>query len=184
VETAVFVLAAVVAIATALGVVLARTPVYSAIFLIANFFSLATLYLLLNASFLAAVQVLVYAGAIMVLFLFVVMLLSPGKELQRLGGLPGQLVGAIVVVVISLASLAWLATQAVAYVGTPSVWYQVHSHSLSSDYGTAPALGRALFNRYLLPFEVTALLLLVAVVGVVLLARQSPTPEPTSEGTP
>jgi NADH-quinone oxidoreductase subunit J len=167
VEAVVFAVAAAIAVMAALGVVLARTPVLSVILLIVNFFALAALYLVLSASFLAAVQVLVYAGAIMVLFLFVVMLLSPGREPRRLGGLPGQLAGAVALVALSLLSLAWLV---LASPGTISSSLP----PISGDYGTAPALGRALFTRYLLPFEATAFLLLVAVVGVVLLARRHP----------
>jgi NADH-quinone oxidoreductase subunit J len=137
-----------------------RNPVTSAMFLVMTIVSLAGLFVLLHAFFLAAVQILVYAGAVMVLFLFVIMLLDLKEEERRKIKILG-VIGAVIAVggfmLIFLKGLALSPLKA-------SV-----SPTLSGD--TAD-LGRLLFTQYLLPFEIVSLLLLVAVVGVVLLSKK------------
>ena len=137
-----------------------RNPVTSAMFLVLTICAMAGLFVLLNAFFLAAVQILVYAGAVMVLFLFVIMLLATGDEVRPEGrtALP---LGAFV----AAAALAVeLATVMVAKRGDDAV--------LPAGFGSTEALAERLFSRWALPFEVTSLLLMVAVVGAVVLARR------------
>jgi NADH-quinone oxidoreductase subunit J len=154
-------LAAVVLI-TALGVVLSRNAIYAALFLVANFSFVAVLYLILGAPFIAMTQVTVYAGAIMVLFLFVIMLLGIEK-LPETSALYGQrwlavalgLVGLVVIgslVVARWGNLLPLAEQA-------------------ADYASPEKVGLLLFTKYSLPFEITSIILLVAVIGAVVLTR-------------
>jgi NADH-quinone oxidoreductase subunit J len=137
-----------------------RNPVTSAMFLVLTIASLAGLFVLLHAFFLAAVQVLVYAGAVMVLFLFVIMLLDLRAEERRkikAFGLAAGLISVGAIVAIFLYSLAN------SPLGSNS--------SLTTEGGTA-ALGALLFKQYLLPFEIVSVLLLVAMVGVVLLSKK------------
>jgi NADH-quinone oxidoreductase subunit J len=158
-----FVFFAVLAVGSALGLVLRRNPIHGALFLVVNLGSIAAFYLMLGAEFLAAAQVIVYAGAIMVLFIFAIMVLIPGKEETgpdprrrlRLWALPaGGLLFAQV--------LAWLivSRRMTAPPGTPAA------------PGGVEAIGRLLFTDYLFPFELTSVLLLAAMVGVLLLARR------------
>ena len=157
-----FVLAGVAVIA-ALGMVLSSNAVYSALFLILNFGTIAVFYLLLGAPFIAMAQVTVYAGAIMVLFLFVIMLL--GAEMVTAGeGRGWQRPLAILLTLILLAESAYLIfsrSDLIAEI-TPA----------ASGYASPQAIGELLFNRYLLPFEVTSILLLVAMVGAIVLTLQ------------
>ena len=138
-----------------------RNPVTSAMFLVLTITSLAGLFVLLNAYFPAAVPVLVYAGAVMVLFLFVIMLLDlkveVRRELKNLG-----IVGAIVAV----GAITLLLWRSVLRSGTPSVANGVVLE------GDTLSLGRLLFTRFLLPFEIVSLILLVAMVGVILLSKK------------
>jgi NADH-quinone oxidoreductase subunit J len=146
----------------AAGVVVARSPMYAAMSLVAAFFFLAGIYVLLSAHLIAFMQILVYAGAVMVLFLFVIMLLSLGnedKEHERQKAM--QLLGTLGA--IALVALVASASREVA--GTePAV--------VGADFGTVKAVGRVLFTQYLLPFEATSLLLLVAIVGAVVVAKE------------
>ncbi len=161
-ETVLFWVFAVPLVATALGVVLARSPVYAAMNLVAAFFFMAGIYVLLTAHLIAFMQVLVYAGAVMVLFLFVIMLISIGDEhlfparktaMQVLGAF-----GAIALSAVIAASVAKAATGPMRVVG--------------ASFGTVKAVGAVLFTEYLLPFEATSLLLLVAIVGAVVVAKE------------
>jgi NADH-quinone oxidoreductase subunit J len=137
-----------------------RNPVTSAMFLVLTIVSLAGLFVLLHAFFLAAVQVLVYAGAVMVLFLFVIMLLDLKEEARRTINRFGLTTG-----VISVGALAVLVIYAIATTGSgPSGAPQAE--------GATPALGQMLFRQYLLPFEIVSVLLLVAMVGVILLSKK------------
>jgi len=138
-----------------------RNPVTSAMFLVLTIISMAGLFVLLHAFFLAAVQILVYAGAVMVLFLFVIMLLDLKEEERRrikkfslIGGLVS--VGAIVVIVVKS-------------IGATLPDANRSAPALEGDPG---ALGKLLFTQYLLPFEVVSVLLLVAMVGVILLSKK------------
>jgi NADH-quinone oxidoreductase subunit J len=137
-----------------------RNPVTSAMFLVLSIVSLAGLFVLLHAFFLAAVQVLVYAGAVIVLFLFVIMLLDLKEEGRRHFSRFG--VGAGVVAVVALGGVITYTLLVSPIV--PSVTAQM-------DGGTA-SLGRLLFTQYLLPFEIVSVLLLVAIIGAVLLSKK------------
>ncbi len=158
-----FFLLAVVAIASAVGMLLSQNAVYSALFLIVNFATVAVFYLLLGAPFLAMAQVTVYAGAIMVLFLFVIMLLG-AERLSRASTLSWQRPLALALGAILLVEAAYLVfRQGIVQLGS----------QLSSGFGSPTALGTALFSQYLLPFEVTSVLLLVAIVGAIVLTKDS-----------
>ena len=137
-----------------------RNPVTSAMFLVLTIASLAGLFVLLHAFFLAAVQVLVYAGAVMVLFLFVIMLLDLKEEERRTLKAFGLVGGLIAVGSLGAILVATLARSGLGQNLRPSL-----------EGGTAP-LGTALFNDYLLPFEVLSVLLLVAMVGTILLSKK------------
>ena len=137
-----------------------RNPVTSAMFLVLTIVSLAGLFVLLHAFFLAAVQVLVYAGAVMVLFLFVIMLLDLKAEEQRRIKLLG-VVGGVFSAAAILGIFLW------SFLNSPVEVME----SRSLEGGTV-ALGRLLFTQYLLPFEIISVLLLVAIVGVVLLSKK------------
>lgn len=137
---------------------LSRNPVTSAMFLVLTICSLAGLFVLLNAFFLAAVQVLVYAGAVMVLFLFVIMLLDLKEEERR--KLNKVALGAGTVAVAVIAGILIRAVTSAKPVAVKLV------------EGTTKPLGKILFTQYLLPFEILSLLLLVAMVGVILLSKK------------
>jgi NADH-quinone oxidoreductase subunit J len=148
----------------AAGVLAARNPVYAAMNLVAAFFCMAGLYVLLTAHLIAFMQILVYAGAVMVLFLFVIMLLSIGdehliKERTRAVQLFGVL-GAVALAAVLGSAIA----QAGGRAGDPA--------RVDATFGTVKAVGSVLFTEYLLPFEVTSLLLLVAIVGAVVVAKE------------
>jgi NADH-quinone oxidoreductase subunit J len=137
-----------------------RNPVTSAMFLVLTIISMAGLFVLLHAFFLAAVQVLVYAGAVMVLFLFVIMLLDLKEEARRKFKAFGIVAG-----VISAGLLIVVMTQ--------TIWTSRVGQGLNPQIqGETGALGRMLFTQYLLPFEIVSVLLLVAMVGVILLSKK------------
>jgi NADH-quinone oxidoreductase subunit J len=165
-----FIVFGLIAIVAAAGVVVSRKPIYSALFLLLNFATLAAFYIMLEAQFLAAVQVIVYAGAIVVLFLFVVMLIGGGELAdirQRGTGLRAWLTWPRAVALgLSLLLLAGLG-------------YGIAAGQLSAAQGQAGAFGQgsvqavgaALYTTYALPFELTSVLLLVGMIGAVVLAR-------------
>ncbi len=161
----VFYVFAALAILGAIGVITLRNPVHCALSLAVVFISLAVMYILLSAPFIAAAQIMIYAGAILVLFLFVIMVLNPRIEIGQ-GALPGQqiaagVVGLALVLVVGLALMSGrLAPTTGPY--TPEVIAQ---------QGHTQIIGALLFTNFLLPFEITSLLLLVAVVGVISLAK-------------
>ena len=159
---AAFVVVALIALGSALGLVLKRNPIHGALFLVVNLGAIAVLYLTLGAEFLAAAQVIVYAGAIMVLFVFAIMVLIPGKEETgpdprrpyRLAAVPlGALLFVELVVIIAAPR-------------GPAAGARVPVS------GSVEVIGRLLFTDYLFPFELTSVLLLAAMVGVLLLARR------------
>ena len=156
---------AVAAIAGALGMLIARNPVTSALWLILTMFSVAGLYLTLNATFISVVQVLVYAGAIMVLFLFVIMLLNLA-ELPRVEKLDWRRGVAFVLGIGVLAQLAYVAALALDVLPDPAAL------ELAAENGSATNLAKVLFTQYALPLEVIGLLLLVATIGAVMLAKR------------
>ncbi len=169
VDVGTFSVAAAVVLAGAIGVVVARTPVHSALLLVMSLFGVALLFVLQQDSFLAAVQVIVYAGAIVVLFLFVIMFLGVDRE-ENLGVEPlrGQRPLAI--------GLVALGTTGLLLLGQVSGWTTGAPHVAGSDTGqpNVNLLGKSLYTTYLFPFEATAALLIIAVVGAVALARRPP----------
>jgi len=156
-----YVLAALILV-FALLVVTARSTVHGILFLVADFLAVALLYAAMNSLFVAAIQVLVYAGGIVVLYLFVVMLVRRGPDATRAPGRQNALgVFLSAAVLIELASLgAWAALKPAPVSGA------------TGTAGTIESLGLALYSDYLIPFEVASMLLLVAMVGAILLARR------------
>jgi NADH-quinone oxidoreductase subunit J len=159
---ALFLIFAALCVAGALNLLLQRHPINSALSLIVVMTSLAVLYLLLGAEFLAAAQVIVYSGAIMVLFTFVIMLLNAGEEERTRGSRAAYLVGFPGVAAL-LGVLTYVFLAAGAHLG---------SARLGDYLVTTSDLSRVLFRDLLLPFEVTSVLILVAILGAVALARK------------
>jgi NADH-quinone oxidoreductase subunit J len=157
-----FILFAGMAIGCAVAMVVQRNPLYSAIALIGVFLALACLYVMLAAPFIAAVQVIVYAGAIMVLVVFVIMLLNVEAEERQ----PLRL-RALIPIAVTLAAIFFAETAFIIY------FVQASPVSLRnvSDVGLTSSIGGGLFTTYLLPFEITSILLLMAIVGAMTLAR-------------
>jgi len=159
-----FILFAGMAIGCAISMVAQRNPLYGAISLIGVFISLACLYVTLAAPFIAAVQVIVYAGAIMVLVVFVIMLLNVEEEERRPLRLRALVPIAIGLAAVLFAEAAFIIFFVQASPSTPT--------RNISDVGLTASIGSGLFTSYLLPFEVTSILLLMAVVGAMTLARR------------
>ncbi|HWN11761.1 MAG TPA: NADH-quinone oxidoreductase subunit J [Pyrinomonadaceae bacterium] len=159
-----FILFAGLAIGCAVAVVAQRNPLYSAISLIGVFVALAAIYVTLAAPFIAAVQVIVYAGAIMVLVIFVIMLLNVEQEERR-----RKRLGFLVPVAIGMAAILIAETAFIIYSVQVS---GAKPPGPTSDVGLTHSIGVNLFTTYLLPFEVTSILLLMAIVGAMSLARQ------------
>jgi NADH:ubiquinone oxidoreductase subunit 6 (subunit J) len=170
VEVIVFWFAALLAVAGAAGVVLQRNPFYSVLSLVVHLIALAVLFLLLNAEFLAAAQVIVYAGAVMVLYVFVV---------AYVGGLEDALTepNATLRVLAPLFALALLVELCVAIIGSGLKALDTEGPALSAGFGSPSAIGEMFLTRFLVAFEVVSLLLLIAAVGAVVLARREPTQE-------
>jgi NADH-quinone oxidoreductase subunit J len=156
---------AITAIAGALGMLLSRNPVSSALWLILTLFCIAGLYLTLNATFISVVQVLVYAGAIMVLFVFVIMLLNLA-DLPRLKTIGWRRVVAFALGLGVLAQLAYVTAAALDVLPEPV------SIEAAAESGSAAVLARVLFTQYAFPLEVIGILLLVATIGAVMLAKR------------
>ena len=152
-----------ICLAGAINLLLQSHPINSALSLIVVMTSLAVLYLLLGAEFLAAAQVIVYAGAIMVLFIFVIMLLNAGAEIRRGRSLLVQVLG-IPLLFAFLGLMAYFARSM--FPAAADVHFGGFKH------GTALDVGRALFTQYLLPFEVVSVLILIAILGAVVLAQK------------
>jgi NADH-quinone oxidoreductase subunit J len=167
VEWAVFILFAVTALAGSAGVVLARRPVHAALFLVLTLFCMAVFFVMQNADFLAAVQVIVYAGAVVVLFLFVIMLLGVESEDLLEEPLPAQRPLAVVVGLAMIAGLL-LVAGALQPTGATAQRGPVAGQDLSN----VENLARSLFTDFLWPFEITSILLVIAVVGAIVLARR------------
>jgi NADH-quinone oxidoreductase subunit J len=159
-----FIVLAAIAIITAVSMLLSRNAVYSAMFLVLNFITVAVLYLLLNAAFIAMVQVTVYAGAIMVLFLFVIMLLGAEKAAK------GE-------------SLSWQPPLAILLGGALLMEFAYilfvrqndlisSAESVTKKFGSPESIGDLLFDRYLVPFEITSILLLVAMIGAIIITHR------------
>ena len=161
---------AVLAIASAVAMLAGRNAVYSALFLVLNLVTVAILYLLLNAAFIAMVQITVYAGAIMVLFLFVIMLLG-GQQAGSGPDLPWQRPVSVVLAVALVALMAY----ALLAGGRGPLLADV---SLQEGFGSPQSVGRLLFRDYLIPFEAISVLLLAAMVGAIVLTRDEPKEKP------
>ena len=161
-----FLILALVAIATALGMLISRNAVHSALFLVLNFVTVAVFYLLLGAPFIAMAQITVYAGAIMVLFLFVIMLLG-AEALPKAEGLPWQKpLAAILALVLAVEATYLFVTKA------RPVGDVLPPGEAVNTMENIRQLGMELFSNYLLPFEVTSILLLVAMVGAIVLTHR------------
>ena len=159
-----FLALSILAIAGALGVVLSKNPVYSALSLLLNFAILAVMFIMLHAQFVAVVQIIVYAGAVVVLFLFVIMLIGGDLGLFAARG-RGRTIAAYVAIAAGVLMLLGLGYMAIAGV-TASTAGNVPGN------GSVQAIGEVLFTKYLLPFELASVLLLVAMIGAVVLARK------------
>ncbi len=158
----VFLVLAVIAIASAAAMLLSRNTVYSALFLILNFLAIAVIYLTLGAPFVALAQITVYAGAIMVLFLFVIMMLG-AEKLQEKEPVRWQRPLAIV---LGLALVIEGVYALLTRIGT-----QMMSNPASEALANPKAIGNLLYTQYSLPFEITSIILLVAAIGAVVLTR-------------
>ncbi|MDH5406361.1 MAG: NADH-quinone oxidoreductase subunit J [Candidatus Aminicenantes bacterium] len=166
-ELVLFVIFGAVAVASAIMVIVSRNAVVSALFLILTFFCLAGLYVLLNAQFIAALQIIVYAGAIMVLFVFVVMLLRTGKEARRGYRLIFQKSIGMIFVVLFLLLLGSI-TLMVAVTGMRGPY----TAEAVRNIGNTQAFASVLFTDYLYPFEIISVLLLAGIIGAVVLAKK------------
>lgn len=164
--TAAFVVAALLAVAGGAGVILARQPVHSVLALIVNFGALAVLYLTLSGEFMAVVQLIIYAGAIMILFLFVIGLLTARLDPAEKGAdpLPAQ----------RAAGIAAAAALAVLLAGAGLTAASGAFPRLAQGYGGVAEFGKSLLVTHVLPFELTAFILMVAVVGVLILVGRRP----------
>jgi NADH-quinone oxidoreductase subunit J len=158
-----FLVFAIVAVVCAINVVVQTHPISSALSLVGVMASLAMLYLQLGGEFIAAAQVIVYAGAVMVLFIFVIMLLNAGAEAKQGRSLIASVLGLPLLIALLLLVSYFVQRW---YTGNPTVKFGAFQG------GTAQAIGRALFTTYLLPFEITSLLVLIAIIGAVVLARK------------
>jgi NADH-quinone oxidoreductase subunit J len=164
-EQIVFFAAALLTLAGALGVVLLRNPFYSVLALVAHLVALAVLFLLLRAEFVAAAQVVVYAGAVMVLYVFVVAYIGGVEEpLRPGGGLTAQ--------VAPLFAAALLVEIVVAVAGSGLGALETRGGELEPGFGSPGQIGELLLTKFLLPFEAASFILLVAAVGAVVLARR------------
>jgi len=161
-----FLILSIISVSTALGMLLSRNAIYSALFLVLNFVTVAVFYLLLGAPFIAMAQITVYAGAIMVLFLFVIMLLG-AEELPQAEVLPWQKPlarGLAIVLAIEATFIFLTRARPIGDVAQPDASINTVTN--------LRALGETLFTQYLLPFEVTSILLLVAMIGAIVLVRK------------
>jgi NADH-quinone oxidoreductase subunit J len=163
-----FVLFGAMALGCAVAMVAQRNPLYSAISLVGVFVSLACLYLTLHAPFIAAIQVIVYAGAIMVLVVFVIMLLNVDEEVRRPVRLHYLIPVGVLLAAVLVGEAAFMLSlgDSAPVVAAPG----------PSDVGLTASIGTGMFTKYLLPFEVTSVLILMALVGAITLARQGRTP--------
>ena len=165
-EQLLFLVAGALAIGGALGVVLLRNPFYSVLALVTHLFALAILFLLLTAAFLAAAQVVVYAGAVMVLYVFVVAYVG-GSDDELRPATAGPLV-----VIGPIFAGALLIELIVAIVGSSLSALDSRGAEVGAGFGSPGAIGEALLTKFLLPFEAASFLLLIAAVGAVVLARK------------
>jgi NADH-quinone oxidoreductase subunit J len=165
-ELVLFIVFSAVSLSSALLMITRTNPVISALFLVVNFASLAGLYLTLNAQFIAVAQVIVYAGAIMVFFLFVIMLINPEHEKKFMEYKPQLKIFAVVIAVLVFLQLAYI------------IFFSKPSDDVNREVaesvraGTVEQIGRELFTKYVLPFEAVGFLLLSAAIGALVLAKK------------
>jgi NADH-quinone oxidoreductase subunit J len=165
-----FIIFAATAVAAAVGVVFSRKPIYSALFLLVNFGTLAALYIMLRAQFLAMVQVITYAGAIVVLFLFVTMLIG-GGELGDIRPRGSSFASRFTWPRITALALALLLLAGLGYgIVTGQLSTGTGSEAVFQN-GSVQAIGQALYTEYLVPFELASVLLLVGMIGAIVLAQ-------------
>jgi NADH-quinone oxidoreductase subunit J len=167
-DNVVFWVFAPISIGSAIAMLFQRNAVHAALFLIVNFFTIAVFYLVLGAPFLFAVQIIVYAGAIMVLFLFVIMLLGVDREESLVERLRGQRTLAVVLGVGIVVELFFAIRAGVGFATRAPADFD----EVANEGGNAVALSRVLFRTYFFPFEVTSVLLIIAAVAVVVLASR------------
>ncbi|AZB22769.1 NADH-quinone oxidoreductase subunit J [Chryseobacterium manosquense] len=161
-EQIIFFLVAFLAVASAVYFVFARNPLYSVLSLIVTFFSIAAMYILLNAQFLGIVQVIVYAGAIMVLFLYVLMMLNLNKNDESKKQNLSKFIGVFAAGILLIGLLgAFKGLKGNSFAG-----------NVDSSVGLTKNLGRLLFNEYVLPFELASILILAGIVGAVLIGKK------------
>ncbi len=160
-----------IAVGSALGVILSRNPVNSVLFLILTFFAISGHYILMNAQFLAIVNIIVYAGAIMVLFLFVIMLMNLNADVEPQKGQLVQLAGVISGGVLFLVVLAAIKT------AQPQPMDKA-----STDIGLITNLGKVLFTKYVLPFEISSVLFLSAMIGAIVIGKKEETYPDAAKG--
>ena len=159
-----FIFLAILAIAAALGMVISKNTVNSALFLVINMVALAGVYVLLQAHFLAIIQIIVYAGAIMVLFLFVIMLLNLDAEESLFNKIRVKYFVAFLLGIAVLSQILY------SIGGVTDMLPEMPANA--TQVGTVEAIGEVMFTAYLLPFEMTAILLTAAVVGALVVAQQ------------
>jgi NADH-quinone oxidoreductase subunit J len=161
---------AIALVVSAVFTITAKQPVHSVVGLLTNFAALSVLYLSLSAEFIAVVQILVYSGAILILFVFVIALLSSGVKPFDVGPnrLPRIALPAVIMALIGFGVIAW----GVLHASPLAIANVTGPVGVAEIFGSIADFGRALFGRYLLPFEMTALVLMVAVIGVVMLAGE------------
>lgn len=166
-EVLVFDILAVIAVIAGIGVVVSRNPVHSAVALVVTFINLAGIFVMLRAEFLAAVQIIVYTGAILVLVLFVIMLVDMDDLPEFHGGAPLQRVAALAIGLIMLGEVAAaILTRTV--VGQPGPW---NEDTVAAAGGNVQVLGQFLYSGYVLPVQAIAIVLLVGTIGALVMAR-------------
>ena len=171
-EQVVFGVMFVVALGSSIAMLFVRNAVHAALFLVATQIALAVAFLLQGAFFVAAIQIIVYAGAIMVLFLFVIMLLGVDRQEALVEPIPGQRTLALSLGALLAVEVLYIAMKGADYVAGGTTEGGTALTALNRDPGNVKAIASALFSRYLLPFEATSVLLVVGIVGVMVLARR------------
>lgn len=164
-ETILFYVLSTVMVGSAIMVITRKSPVMSVLYLILNFFALAGIYLTLHAQFIAVIQIIVYAGAIMVLFLFVIMLLNLGDERALLEKISIRKLAAVGLGFGVLLELIYI-------LGFSGGSYPQKNMERAIEIGTVEGIGRELFSSFLFPFEITSVILIAAIVGAVVLAKR------------
>ncbi len=163
IHQALFIFFAVICVAGAINLVLQKHPINSALSLVVVMASLALIYMLLGAEFVAAIQVIVYAGAIMVLFVFVIMLLNAGAEERTRGSHIAMVLGGPALAIVA-GLITWTLVRSTPELGNVAIG--------PSNFGETHNVARLLFSKFLLPFEVTSVLILIAIMGAVVLGRK------------